>query len=185
MSPPAKRPQLRAGQRSLDYLRKRGWEAEIMEKFITHGGTAQQQTYIDALLGQRARLIDLLRKSCSLDEAVMQEARHFLDKLKEPQPPVGIGGYRKDPFGFMDILAFGGNAILAVQTTSRAQITAHLRKYRQDPEVRDKIRKWLVGPAAFHVHGWQRVELPTKTGGTKIRWQVHVREVFKEDLSTS
>jgi hypothetical protein len=99
------------------------------------------------------------------------------------------GGFRKDLFGFIDILAYREDTAhpqtLAVQTTSRQQITAHLRAYRKDAELSARIRRWLSVPGrAFVVHGWECVEVPTKRGdGTKAEWQLTERWVTAEDVA--
>jgi hypothetical protein len=101
------------------------------------------------------------------------------------------GGFRKDLFGFMDILAYhdGGEhpLTLAVQTTSRQQITAHLRAYRRDAELAARIQRWLKVPGrAMVIHGWECVAVPKKHGdGTKAEWQLTERWVTAEDLVDS
>ncbi len=94
------------------------------------------------------------------------------------------GGYRKDLFGFMDILAYRDDGFtLAVQTTSRQQMTKHLRDYRRDPELCERIRNWIRGEGrGFVVHGWEPLLVPTKAGGTKVRWEVTVRAVTMLDV---
>jgi hypothetical protein len=96
------------------------------------------------------------------------------------------GGFRKDLFNFMDILAFSNDEVIAVQTTSRQQMTAHLRKFRRDAETADAIRKWLFGlRRRMFVHGWEPVMVPTKKGakcGTRVKWTVDIREVTPADL---
>jgi hypothetical protein len=100
------------------------------------------------------------------------------------QAAVFAGGFRKDLFGFVDILAFDTTSILAVQTTSRQQITAHIRKYRRDNETAEKIRGWLMMKGRrLVVHGWECVAMPKVKGdGTKAVWQLTEREVTVADL---
>lgn len=92
------------------------------------------------------------------------------------------GGYRKDLFGFMDILAFGAGEVVAIQATSKQQVSNHLRKYRRDPKVADVIVRWLdVGRC--EIHGWWRETVPNKsTHGTHVRWRVHVVDVTADML---
>jgi hypothetical protein len=141
-SPVIKGRKLKAGERSLRYLRKLGYTAEVCEQF-------------------RARV----------------------EGKKQRQ--IFQGGYHKDLFGFMDILAYNDQETIAVQTTSRNQIAAHVRKYRSDEETAERIQEWLCGQPnrRFVIHGWECVEVPNKRGaGSHARWQVTEREVTAEDL---
>jgi hypothetical protein len=139
--PRVKGAKLKAGQRSLAWLRKRGYTAEVCEQF-------------------KARV-----------EGRGQAARF-------------MGGFRKDLHGFMDILAFDQFETLAVQTTSRLQLSAHLRAYRRDPDLVAKISAWLVPSGRrFVLHGWECVEVPCKSkSGTKAEWQLTEREVSPADF---
>ncbi|NQT13159.1 MAG: hypothetical protein HQ582_10450 [Planctomycetes bacterium] len=139
--PQIKGRKLKAGERSLRFLRGQGYDAEVCEQF-------------------KARV----------------EGRG--------QQAIFKGGFRKDLFGFMDILAYRALSTVAVQTTSRQQITAHLRKYRRDAKIKARILRWIACPnRGFIVHGWICVEVPCKSkAGTKAEWQVTERWVTAEDL---
>ena len=132
---------LNAAERSLKYLRKLGYTAEVCEQYKA----------IVAGRGQQA-------------------------KFK--------GGYRKDLFGFADIIAYDARATVAVQTTSRKQMSAHLRKYRGDTDVAARIYGWLAKAGRmFVIHGWEPLEVANKTkAGTHIRWHLTVRVVTFADL---
>lgn len=152
---------LNAAQRTMKFLRDRGWTAEVTEKYIHRvEGKGQQMKF--------------------------------------------SGGYRKDLFGFCDVLAYRQEptklevvdphdyrnvhvCILAIQTTSRAQMTAHLRQYRdgEDNELRDRLRAWMAMPgAAFLIHGWEPLEVPNKsTSGTHVEWTLTERLVTPADLT--
>jgi hypothetical protein len=103
------------------------------------------------------------------------------------------GGYRKDLMGFIDILAIrrspamldSSETTLAIQTTSRMQVTAHLRSYRRDPEIRERILAWLACPSrGFVIHGWEAVSIPKKSGdGDKVAWQLTERVITAADLA--
>ncbi len=159
---------LNAAQRTMKYLRDRGWTAEVVEKFIHRAEGA----------GQKSRF---------------------------------AGGYRKDLFGFADVLAFrpdpvsiDGKAVhfLAIQTTSRQQIAQHLRDYRdvenyigrgsaeqqakrrkEHGELLSRIMRWLGTPCAvFLMHGWEPLLVPKKSGGEKVQWTLTERVVVESDL---
>jgi hypothetical protein len=157
-------------QRSLKWLRDRGWTADITEKFIsTVAGAGQKQRF--------------------------------------------GGGYRKDLFGFCDILAYGAKPIriegqdvlaLAIQSTSRQQIAPHLRAYRdievyasrytgekakakareEHPLLVQRILDWIASPArALLIHGWEPVSVPKKSGdGSKVAWTLTTHVVTPEDF---
>lgn len=65
-----------------------------------------------------------------------------------------------DLFGIIDVLAVGPLGTLAVQTTSRANVTARVRKISDSPHI-GAIREagWTV-----LVHGWEQ------PGGPRTRW---------------
>lgn len=97
------------------------------------------------------------------------------------------GGHRKDLFGFADALAFHPSmpVVIAVQITSRPQMTPHLRKYRDDYKVRQNIMCWLAQPGRqFVMHGWRKKKLPTKAGGTKVRWECEELEITLATLAS-
>ena len=101
------------------------------------------------------------------------------------QQAIFKGGFRRDPFGFMDVLAFGGGnpGALAVQVTTRQQMTGHLRDYRRDDKISAAILAWLAAGNAFQIHGWRRRDVPKVSGnGTKSRWDVTVRVITAADL---
>ena len=59
---------------------------------------------------------------------------------------------RHDLFGFVDILAIGYGHTLAVQTTTRSNMNARIRKIEESEHLPELIRsEWLI-----HVHGWAK-----------------------------
>jgi hypothetical protein len=96
------------------------------------------------------------------------------------------GGYRRDLFKFMDVLAYSAHrpGALAVQTTSRQQMSNHLRAYRRTTEISEAILDWLQAGNRFIIHGWERVEVPKKSGdGTKFQWQLTEKLIVPSDLT--
>lgn len=175
---------LNATQRSLAYLRKQEWTVDVAEKFVTHGGTKAQEIYIDELVRQRAALIHRLRTLPADVIEAQTLADLFLARLKEPKPPAGIGGYRKDLFGFIDILGFRGDETLAAQTTSFQQVAPHILQFRRDEELRTIILDWIASAnRSFVLHGWRCMEVLRKDGkGTKAEWQLTERWIEPADL---
>ena len=101
---------------------------------------------------------------------------------------VGQRGFQRDLFGFADIMAYkpGLVGMTAVQSTTKPQITAHLRKYREDDETRQRIRDFLLCSNVLLIHGWQRVEVPTKSktakSATKTVWTLTEHIVTLADM---
>lgn len=60
---------------------------------------------------------------------------------------------RKDLFGIADILAIRPDEVLLVQTTSRSNVSARVKKITESPLLGD-IRKAGMG---IHVHGWAKM----------------------------
>lgn len=71
---------------------------------------------------------------------------------------------RQDLFGCIDILAIGHGHTLAIQTTSRSNVNARVKKIEENEYYPEIIRSgWLV-----HVHGW---------GKLKNGWNVKIIEL--------
>lgn len=95
------------------------------------------------------------------------------------------GGYRKDLFGFQDVQAYkvGVPGVWAIQSTSRQYMSDHLKKYRRNPEVTQKIRDWLACGNRFSIVGWEYMMVPKlKGGGTKGVWKIHENPVDADML---
>ena len=139
----------------------------------------------------------------------LRKLGYHADKVEQYITPVAgkdykpkfAGGYRRDPFGFMDVLAFRRASsspgpvgheewgletppvTLAVQCTTRQQITKHLRDYRRDPEIRRRILDWIACRNVFVIHGWWKENVSNKAGtGTYVRWRVEELQVTPEML---
>lgn len=88
------------------------------------------------------------------------------------------GGFKKDLFGYMDVLAYWDSSRTdieqpdvakvgswAIQSTSKACMSNHLRDYRRNPTVTHLIRDWLVLGNRFSIVGWEHLMVPKKRGG--------------------
>ena len=81
---------------------------------------------------------------------------------------------RKDLFGFIDLLAMRGDELLAVQTTSAANMSAREQKIR----ALQSHALWLASPSRrIIIHGW------AKRGkrGQRKTWQCVEREIKTAD----
>ena len=96
------------------------------------------------------------------------------------------GGYRKDLFGFLDVISFHPSlaGVLGVQVTSRQQVSAHLKNYRRDPNIAGLIQDWIRSGNRFHIHGWRKLQVPCKGNPekTKVRWELTDNAVSIEEL---
>lgn len=60
--------------------------------------------------------------------------------------------FKKDLFGFVDILAVNGLGTLAVQTTSASNVAARVKKIQESPHLPRLLQaKWRI-----EVHGWKK-----------------------------
>jgi len=74
-----------------------------------------------------------------------ERCEHFVARVEgEAQKAIYKGGYRKDLFGFADVMAYHPSrpGVLLVQCTSRQQMSTHLLKYRRDPEEKSSMAQF-------------------------------------------
>lgn len=72
---------------------------------------------------------------------------------------------RHDLFGFIDIIAVGNGQTIAVQTTSKSNMNARLKKIAESPSLPEILRSnWKVV-----IHGWAKDK--------NNKWQVKVLEI--------
>lgn len=76
---------------------------------------------------------------------------------------------RQDLFGFIDIVAIKPGEILAVQTTSRGNTSARIKKIM----ALSSHEAWLASGGKIQVHGWGKMG---KKGKVK-HWTVSVQEI--------
>lgn len=194
---------------SMKHLRKLGYTGvAAVEKYVTfeHGGG------FDAELAEALRRLttDAVwfrpsepggnKSQCRWCNAAKGKAHHgycmigkaliLLAKLPTPKPATGqrakyAGGYRKDLWGFADIIAFRRlvPGIIAVQCTTAASVTGHVLKYRRDEEIRANILACLAAGNRFLIHGWKKTTVANKSNtGTHARWELTVREITAVDM---
>lgn len=83
----------------------------------------------------------------------------------------------KDLFGCIDIVAVkAGLPPLAVQATSKSNVSARLKKSRAAPD----LRAWLGSGCLFEVWGWGL----TGAAGTRKRYEVRKEPVTLPDLTS-
>ena len=91
------------------------------------------------------------------------------------------GGFRKDLFGFIDLIVLDPESgIVAIQSCGQA-FKAHLDKII-DSECTENVIEWLSNPSMpkLELWGWRRVKL--KRGGKAMRWQPRIKEITLEDI---
>jgi radical SAM superfamily enzyme YgiQ (UPF0313 family) len=62
-------------------------------------------------------------------------ARGYYCEITEHYMKLGKVGFRKDLFGFADILCLGNGEIVVVQTTSRSNMSARIKKITESETV--------------------------------------------------
>jgi hypothetical protein len=77
------------------------------------------------------------------------------------------GGIRKDLFGFVDVVAIGEGAIIAIQATSGANGSARVHKIVN--ECHDAALEWLLAGGRIEVWAWKKY---AKKGPDNKFWQV-------------
>jgi len=94
-------------------------------------------------------------------------------------PKHPAGGFRKDLFGFIDLISLDPErGIVAIQSCG-SDFAAHLRKI-MDSECTENVIEWLKNGGKLEVWGWRKVKL--KRGGKAMRWQPRIKEITQEDL---
>lgn len=103
-----------------------------------------------------------------------REKGYKVAKVENREP---FSGKTRDMFGFADLLCLKATGpLVAVQTTTKAEISRHLLKYRRDADVRETILWWLATGSHFVVEGWHQ---PRGKGG---KWICDIRDIVPADL---
>lgn len=79
---------------------------------------------------------------------------------------------RKDLFGFIDIVAITPHGILGIQTTSRSNVSARMRKITEQHAA--TLRDWKAAGGHIEVWGWGKMARRDKLGRF---WQVAFRRM--------
>jgi len=90
--------------------------------------------------------------------------------IRNPKHPAG--GFRKDYFGFGDILAFSDTHTILVQSCGSA-----FSQHRSDMLANEVILEWVAMSARkAWLIGWRKLKL--KRGGKALRWRPRVAEFY-------
>ena len=88
-----------------------------------------------------------------------------------PRHPAG--GYRKDLFGFIDIICLDPErGIIGVQ--SCGQNFSEHSKTIMDSDVTQDVLEWIKCGGALELWGWRKVKI--KRGGKAMRWEPRIAE---------
>lgn len=60
---------------------------------------------------------------------------------------------RTDLWGIVDILAMNGQQIVGIQTTSGSNVSARIKKIREEP----RAMTWIESGGRLFVHGWRKL----------------------------
>ncbi len=99
-----------------------------------------------------------------------------------PNPKHPGGGFRKDLFGIIDIIAIDplSKSTIGVQSTGQ-DFSGHWKKLTQ--EKADKSRLWLSGGNRLLLMGWRKLKV--KRGGKAMRWTPRIADIKISDLEVS
>lgn len=90
------------------------------------------------------------------------------------------GGFRRDLFGCIDVVAVRPGEVLGVQVCRSDDVGKRQRKATLDESVAPKLRMWLEAGARFVLHGWDR---PGTRKGQRF-WELRKEiEVTIDDLT--
>lgn len=84
--------------------------------------------------------------------------------------------FKKDLFGFIDIIGVKGFKTIGIQATGGFNLTSRLKKMQSD-ELKEKVLTWVSSPArGLEIHDWRK----RKVG--QVKWHVVVKIVTILDL---
>ena len=93
-----------------------------------------------------------------------------------PRHPAG--GFRKDLFGFIDMIVLDPEqGIVAIQSCGQS-FKAHLDKIL-DSECTEHVIEWLRCGGSLEVWGWRKLKI--KRGGKAMRWTPRIRKITLDD----
>jgi len=83
----------------------------------------------------------------------------------------GDGGFRKDLFGFADLVAIQPTlvGVWAIQVCQGSDFSEHIRKITTDPKVRPNAMWWLIAQNRLSVLAWRKL---AKKGPDGRYWQM-------------
>lgn len=104
----------------------------------------------------------------SLDEA--RTRGWLVDKVEQwvPNPKHPVGGFRRDAFGWMDLLAVTENGMVGIQTTSMGLKKAHVMKIRENPDALEAVSRWVQAGGSARLWCWTKIKV--RRGGKAQRW---------------
>lgn len=89
-------------------------------------------------------------------------------------PRAPAGGYRKDLFGFIDVVSLDPErGIVAIQSCG-SSFSAHRKKLLEE-ECSEAVREWLRCGGHVELWGWRKVKV--KRGGKAERWEPRVEVI--------
>lgn len=103
---------------------------------------------------------------------------------------LGIGGWRKDLYGFVDVLAMTGQAVVAIQATVHNSIANRFRKMTKNTEEDDyfdRLRKCLKSGAVVEIWGWKKHAKAMERRfwhPTKLRFMISVDGIISAKFPT-
>jgi hypothetical protein len=89
------------------------------------------------------------------------------------------GGFRKDLFGFADLVALEwpipeGGGLIAIQVCQGSDFAKHKTKILHDPNVRPNAIRWILAGCEIWIIGWRKLK---KRGDDNKFWQKRVEMI--------
>ena len=95
-----------------------------------------------------------------------------------PNPNHPGGGFRKDLFGFIDLIVLTPGGVMAVQSTGSA-FSEH--RYKLTVEKAEDVAKWLETPlTTLYLIGWRKLKV--KRGGKAMHWKPRIEQIKLDGL---
>ena len=96
-------------------------------------------------------------------------------------PKHPAGGFRKDLFGFIDLIVLDPEqGIVAIQSCGN-QFAEHYRKIT-DSECTENVMHWLRNPSRPKLELWAWRKIKLKRGGKAKVWRPRIQEITLKDL---
>lgn len=95
-----------------------------------------------------------------------------------PNPKHPGGGFRKDLFGFVDIIALGPYGIVGIQSCGQ-DFKSHYEKLTNS-DTTEYVIEWLKAGAYLQLWGWRKIK--RKRGGKAMVWSPRIKKITLETL---
>jgi nicotinamidase-related amidase len=107
-------------------------------------------------------------RKCRADDWLVAVVQQWI-----PAPYLPGGGFRRDLFGWMDILGYDGDRWVAIQACSMSGRAAHLEKMLGSDALNRNIALWCECET-HSAELWSWAKRKRKRGGKQFVWQLDI-----------